>query len=102
MKAVFVALMVGAAAVACVADAYAIPQRKEGSFFTNEAIRQAQNTQLIPPGATIKEVQEGIEVAVIEHVPDNQPINLHQVLRGHAPDEVISNLQLQVDQVGKP
>jgi uncharacterized protein HemX len=93
MKAVCIALMIGATVVA-------FPQQKEGSFFTNEAIRQAQNTQLIPPGATIQKVQEGIEVAAIEHLSDNQPINLYQLLKGHVPDEVVSNLQSQVDQVG--
>ncbi|XKL67621.1 hypothetical protein PGB90_003112 [Kerria lacca] len=79
---------------------YAYPQ-KEGAFFTNEAIRQAQNTQLIPQGATIQKVQEGLEVASFESIPGNQPINLHSILKDYVPEEVVSNLQAQVDQVGK-
>ena len=96
MNALFFALCMTAAALV----AHAFPQR-EGSYFTNEAIRQAQNTQLIPPGATIQKVQEGIEVAALEHLSDNQPINLYQLLKGHVPEEVVSNLQSQVDQVGR-
>lgn len=78
----------------------AAPQ-KEGSFFTSEAIRQAQNTQLIPPGAQIQKVQEGVEVASYESIPGNERINLYQILKDHVPEEVVSNLQSQVDQVGK-
>lgn len=81
--------------------AKAFPQQKEGVFFTNEAIRQAQNTQLIPQGATIQKVQEGIEVAAFESIPGHQSINLYQLLKDHVPEEVVSNLQSQVDQVGK-
>lgn len=78
----------------------AFPQR-EGAFFTNEAIRQAQNTQLIPAGAHIQKVQEGVEVAAYESIPGNERINLYQILKDHVPEEVVSNLQSQVDQVGK-
>ena len=102
MKVVCIALMIGATIAAHVAQAYPYAQQKEGSFFTNEAIRQAQNTQLIPPGATIQKVQEAIEVAAIERLSDNQAINLYQLLKGHVPEEVVSNLQTQIDQVGKP
>lgn len=79
----------------------AFPQ-KEGAFFTSEAIRQAQNTQLIPAGAQIQKVQEGVEVAAFESIPGNERINLYQILKDHVPEEVVSNLQSQVDQVGKP
>ncbi|XP_039292799.1 uncharacterized protein LOC111059782 [Nilaparvata lugens] len=78
----------------------AAPQR-EGSYFTNEAIKQAQNTHLIPQGATIQKVQEGIELAAYESIPGNQRINLFEILGEHVPPEVVNNLQSQVDQVGK-
>lgn len=89
--------------VACVCVAYvaAFPQQKEGAYFTNEAIRQAQNTHLIPQGATIQKVQEGIELAALESIPGNQRINLFEILGDHVPPEVVNNLQAQVDQVGK-
>lgn len=77
------------------------PQNKEGAFFTNEAIRQAQNTHLIPQGATIQKVQEGIELAAYESIPGDQRINLFEILGDHVPPEVVNNLQTQVDQVGK-
>ncbi|KAK9497002.1 hypothetical protein O3M35_012799 [Rhynocoris fuscipes] len=83
------------------AVAYGFPQNKEGAFFTNEAIKQAQNTHLIPQGATIQKVQEGIELAAYESIPGNQRINLFEILGEHVPPEVVNNLQTQVDQVGK-
>lgn len=89
----------------CIAfcDVSAAPQHvnKEGAFFTNEAIKQAQNTHLIPQGATIQKVQEGIELAAYESIPGNQRINLFEILGEHVPPEVVNNLQSQVDQVGK-
>lgn len=54
MKGVAVCLMVSVAAVV------ARPQ-KEGAYFTNEAIRQAQNTHLIPQGASIQKVRLTID-----------------------------------------
>lgn len=78
----------------------AFPQ-KEGAYFTNEAIRQAQNTQLIPQGATIQKVQEGVEVASFESIPGSEQINLRQILKDFVPEEVVNNLQRQVDQVGR-
>ncbi|KAJ9597779.1 hypothetical protein L9F63_011387 [Diploptera punctata] len=77
------------------------PHEKEGAFFTNEAIRQAQNTYLIPKDATIQKVQEGIQLAAYESIPGNQRINLFEILGDHVPPEVVNNLQAQVDQVGK-
>ncbi|XP_067008221.1 uncharacterized protein [Anabrus simplex] len=77
------------------------PGSKEGSFFTNEAIRQAQNTYLIPKDATIQKVQEGVELAAYESIPGDQPINLFEILGDHVPPEVVNNLQQQVDRVGK-
>ncbi|KAK7869076.1 hypothetical protein R5R35_000795 [Gryllus longicercus] len=74
---------------------------KEGSFFTNEAIRQAQNSYLIPKDATIQKVQEGMEVAAYESIPGDQRINLFEILGAHVPPEVVNNLQAQVDQVGR-
>ncbi|KAL1140471.1 hypothetical protein AAG570_000403 [Ranatra chinensis] len=74
---------------------------KEGAYFTNEAIRQAQTTHLIPQGASIQKVQEGIELAALESIPGDQRINLFDILGEHVPPEVVNNLQAQVDQVGK-
>lgn len=80
----------------------ALPQgTKEGAIFTNEAIRQAQSTRLIPEGAQIQKVQEGVELVAYESIPGSQPIDLFQILGDHVPPEVVSNLQTQVDQVGK-
>lgn len=83
-----------------VAVACAMPQR-EGAQFTNEAIRQAQNTFLIPKDAEIQNVQEGIELAAFENLPGDQRIDLAAILGAHVPAEVVTNLQSQVDQVGK-
>ncbi|KAF4523560.1 hypothetical protein B566_EDAN012008 [Ephemera danica] len=87
------------AVVCLVALASARPQ-KEGSQFTNEAIRQAQNTFLIPKGAEIQNVQEAIELSAYENIPSGQRIDLAQILGAHVPAEVVTNLQAQVDRVG--
>lgn len=76
------------------------PQR-EGAAFTKEAIKQAQNTFLIPKDAEIQKVQEGIELAAYESIPGNQRINLFEILGDQVPSEVINNLQGQIDRVGK-
>jgi len=89
---------------ACVMAAVclAMPQgSKDGAIFTNEAIRQAQSTRLIPHNAQIQKVQEGVELVAYESIPGSQPINLFVILGDHVPPEVVSNLQTQVDQVGK-
>ncbi|XP_063531865.1 uncharacterized protein LOC134742579 isoform X2 [Cydia strobilella] len=83
-----------------VAYATAEPQR-EGAAFSNEAIKQAQNTFLIPKDAEIQKVQEGIELAAYESIPGNQRINLFEILGDQVPSEVINNLQGQIDQVGR-
>ncbi|KAM3961824.1 uncharacterized protein ACR2FA_004144 isoform 1-T2 [Aphomia sociella] len=83
-----------------VAAVAAAPQR-EGAAFTKEAIKQAQNTFLIPKDAEIQKVQEGIELAAYESIPGNQRINLFEILGDQVPSEVINNLQGQIDQVGR-
>ncbi|XP_030755507.1 uncharacterized protein LOC115881919 [Sitophilus oryzae] len=93
MKVVLVTL-----AVIAVAAAY--PQ-KEGGAYTNEAIRQAQQTFLIPKDAQIQKVQEGIEIGAYESIPGDQKINLFEILGDQFPPEVVNNLQGQIDQVGK-
>lgn len=93
MKAVFCLVF----AIGC---AVAYPQR-EGAAYTNEAIRQAQNTYLIPKDAQIQKVQEGIEIGAYESIPGNQKINLFEILGDQVPSEVINNLQGQIDQVGR-
>lgn len=82
------------------ACAWAMPQR-EGAAYTNEAIRQAQQTFLIPKDAQIQNVQEGIELGAYEQIPGNQRINLFEILGDQVPSEVINNLQAQVDQIGR-
>ena len=86
--------------LALIVVAAAYPQ-KEGSAYTNEAIRQAQNTFLIPKDAQIQKVQEGIEIGAYESIPGNQRINLFEILGDQFPPEVVNNLQAQVDQVGR-
>ncbi|XP_044015423.1 uncharacterized protein LOC122857363 [Aphidius gifuensis] len=78
----------------------AFPQ-KEGQAFSNEAIRQAQSTYLIPKDAKIQNVQEGIEIAARESIPGDQKINLFELFGDEVPAEVINNLQSQVDQIGR-
>ncbi|XP_017885980.1 uncharacterized protein LOC108628511 [Ceratina calcarata] len=80
--------------------AVAFPQ-KDGQIFSNEAIKQAQNTYLIPKDATIQKVQEGIELAAYESIPGDQKINLFEILGEHVPPEVVNNLQAQIDQIGR-
>lgn len=85
---------------AMLAMAASMPQR-EGAAYTNEAIRQAQQTFLIPKDAQIQNVQEGIELGAYEQIPGNQRINLFEILGDQVPSEVINNLQAQVDQIGR-
>lgn len=104
---------------ACLSIALAMPQR-EGSAFTNDAIRQAQSSALIPQGAKIEnvsflghlcpfpidnisvlKVQEGIELAAYENIPFGQRVNLAEILGAEVPQEVITNLQGQIDNVGR-
>ncbi|CAH0555491.1 unnamed protein product [Brassicogethes aeneus] len=86
--------------LALAAVAAAFPQ-KEGGAYTNEAIKQAQNTFLIPKDAQIQKVQEGIEIGAYESIPGNQKINLFEILGDQFPPEVVNNLQTQIDQVGR-
>uniref|UniRef100_A0A1A9WAL7 Uncharacterized protein n=1 Tax=Glossina brevipalpis TaxID=37001 RepID=A0A1A9WAL7_9MUSC len=81
--------------------AMCLPQQREGAAYTNEAIRQAQQTLLIPKDAQIQNVQEGIELGAYEQIPGNQRINLFEILGDQVPSEVINNLQAQVDQIGR-
>lgn len=103
--------------LAVVSATLALPQ-KEGNAYTNEAIKQAQNTLLIPKDAEIQkvnfyfsnrkketknklQVQEGIEIGAYEGIPGNQRINLFDILGDQVPSEVVNNLQQQVDQIGR-
>jgi hypothetical protein len=102
---------------ACLSIALALPQR-EGAAFTNDAIKQAQSSHLIPAGAEIQnvisfmfwsmqkltilyQVQEGIELAAYENIPGGQRVNLAEILGAQFPQEVISNLQGQIDGIGR-
>lgn len=108
----------------CLTVAFAMPQR-EGAAFTNDAIRQAQSSHLIPQNAQIQnvcrsyhfyvqhedlisnffmyliQVQEGIELAAYENLPGNQRVDLFAILGDQVPQEVINNLQSQVDGIGR-
>ncbi|XP_022118626.1 uncharacterized protein LOC110995669 [Pieris rapae] len=86
--------------MAVVVAAVPVPQR-EGAAYTKEAIKQAQNTYLIPKDAVIQKVEEGIELAAYESIPGNQKINLFEILGDQLPSEVINNLQTQVNHVGQ-
>lgn len=86
--------------LALIAVAAAFPQ-KEGNAYTNEAIRQAQQSYLIPKDAQIQKVQEGIEIGAYESIPGDQRINLFEILGDQFPAEVVNNLQGQIDQVGR-
>ncbi|XP_013111114.2 uncharacterized protein LOC106089704 [Stomoxys calcitrans] len=98
MKSILVCLSVLATLLAL---AMGMPQHREGAAYTNEAIRQAQQTFLIPKDAQIQNVQEGIELGAYEQIPGNQRINLFEILGDQVPSEVINNLQSQVDQIGR-
>lgn len=86
---------------ALVAIAVAYPQTREGAAYSSEAIRQAQNSQLIPRDAQIQNVDSGIELAAYENIPANQRIDLFSILGDHVPAEVVQNLQTQIDNVGR-
>ncbi|XP_063983587.1 uncharacterized protein LOC135165816 [Diachasmimorpha longicaudata] len=79
----------------------AFPRQKDGDLFSSEAIKQAQNSYLLPPDAIIHKVQEGIEVGAYESIPGDHKINLFEILKGQVPPEVINNLQQQVDLIGR-
>lgn len=85
---------------ALVAFAVAYPTN-EGAAYTSEAIRQAQNSELIPRDAQIQTVDQGIELGVYENIPIHQKIRLHDILGAHVPPEVIHNLQGQIDAIGQ-
>lgn len=90
-------------AVLCFAAilAVAVAYPNEGADYTNEAIRQAQNSQLIPADAEIQNVQAGIELAAYENIPGNQRVQLFDILGSQVPHEVVQNLQRQVDAIGQ-
>lgn len=79
---------------------WSLPQTA-GQEFTNEVIRQAQHSFLIPKDAQIQKVQEGIELAAYESIPGDKRINLFEILGDQVPHEVVSNLQGQIDQIGR-
>lgn len=86
--------------LAVVAVVVAMPQN-EGQQFTPEAIRQAQDSYLIPRDAQIQSVREGIELAAYESIPGSQRINLFEILGDQVPSEVVNNLQGKIDEIGK-
>ncbi|XP_055299319.1 uncharacterized protein LOC129566941 [Sitodiplosis mosellana] len=86
------------AAIIAVAVAY---PAQEGAAYTNEAIRQAQSSHLIPQNAQIQKVDEGIELSALENIPGNQRVDLFSLLGSQFPLEVVQNLQRQIDSVGR-
>jgi len=93
-------VVLGIVLVAVLALATAYPQ-KSGGIYTNEAIRQAQSSDLIPKDAQIQKVEEGIEIGAYEGIPGNQRINLGDILGDQFPPEVVNNLQSQIDGIGR-
>lgn len=105
----------------CLSVVLAKPQGS--SYQTHDAIKQAQNSNLIPRDAQIHKVSEietekrkklffiqliqfvqvdqGIEVAAYEGIPGNQQVDLKQILGNDFPAQVISNLQVQIDSIGR-
>lgn len=47
------------------------------------------------------QVDQGIEVAAYEGIPGNQQVDLKQILGADFPAQVISNLQVQIDSIGR-
>lgn len=66
-------------ALALIAVAAAYPAG-EGQAYTNEAIRQAQSSHLIPQNAQIQKVEEGIELSALENIPGSQRVDLYSLL----------------------
>ncbi|GAB0095506.1 uncharacterized protein DMENIID0001_108980 [Sergentomyia squamirostris] len=92
-------VFVSALLISCLV-ALAVGKPQEGAQFTDEAIRQAQQSYLIPQDAKIQKVERGVELAAYESIPGNQRIDLSQLLGAQVPPEVIARLQGQVDNIG--
>ncbi|XP_031623690.1 uncharacterized protein LOC116341007 [Contarinia nasturtii] len=86
--------------VAIIAVAVAFPAQ-EGAAYTNEAIRQAQSSHLIPQNAQIQKVESSIPLNELENIPGNQRVDLYAILGSEFPSEVVQNLQRQIDSVGR-
>uniref|UniRef100_A0A6M2DVT3 Putative secreted protein n=1 Tax=Xenopsylla cheopis TaxID=163159 RepID=A0A6M2DVT3_XENCH len=84
--------------ICCLASS-AVFAQKEGLAYGSEAIREAQSRQLIPPGAQVDGVIEGIEVVARENIPGSERIELAQLLSGQFPPEAIAELQARIDQI---
>ncbi|XP_026472885.1 uncharacterized protein LOC113376961 [Ctenocephalides felis] len=83
----------------CALASSAVLAQKEGIAYGPEAIQEAQSRQLIPAGAQVDGVIEGIEVVARENIPANERIELAQLLSGQFPPEAIAELQARIDQI---
>ncbi|XP_059614244.1 uncharacterized protein LOC132260258 [Phlebotomus argentipes] len=92
-------VLVSALVISCLA-ALSLARPQEGAQFTDEAIRQAQQSYLIPQDAKIQKVERGIELASYESIPARQKIDLFSILGDQVPRDVIARLQPQVDNIG--
>ncbi|CAG9800856.1 unnamed protein product [Chironomus riparius] len=83
---------------ACLAYAAAFPH-PQGQDFNNEAIRQAQQSHLIPHNAIIHGVEKSVPLAAYENIPVGQRVDLFMILGDQIPREVAENLQEQIDRL---
>jgi hypothetical protein len=63
--------------------------------------RDKASTQQLINRPNNPQVEEGIELAAYENIPGAQKINLQEILGAEVPFEVISNLQGQIDGIGR-
>uniref|UniRef100_A0A1B0DDL5 Uncharacterized protein n=1 Tax=Phlebotomus papatasi TaxID=29031 RepID=A0A1B0DDL5_PHLPP len=92
-------VFISALLISCLV-ALSLARPQEGAQFTDEAIRQAQQSYLIPQDAKIQKVERGIELASYESIPARQKIDLQAILGDQVPLDVIARLQPQVDNIG--
>jgi len=68
--------------------------------YLEEAVRQAQAMQLLPPGALVDKTAPGIQVAYFKLGP-NDRVDLQNALGGAVPSDVVASLESQVDSIGR-
>jgi len=68
--------------------------------YLEEAVRQAQAMQLLPPYAVVDKTAPGIQVAYFKLGP-NDRVDLQNALGGAIPSDVVASLESQVDSIGK-
>lgn len=68
--------------------------------YLEEAVRQAQAMQLLPPYAVVDKTAPGIQVAYFKLGPHDR-VDLANALGGAVPSDVVASLESQVDSIGK-